>query len=178
MTTVMVAGAWDEKRPEILSAAENVGVEIARHGWTLVTGGGSGVAAAAERGARRELGVTVAVIGTTLHEDDESTYNEKYKVQVYTDQGWDGRSLVAVKSSNAVIVIGGKNGTLLEIAAAYLSSTPVIVLSNSSEMIGRLEPFLDHGYIDERHNIRIQFQRDVTGIVKLLEKLTEYESSY
>lgn len=178
MISVMVAGAWDETRPAILSDAKNLGAEIAKHGWSLITGGGSGIAAAAEEGARLEHGTTVAVIGRTASEDGERSFNNKYKVQIYTDQGWDGRSLVAVKSSNIVVVIGGKNGTLLEISSAYLYSTPVIVLADSSEMIIRLRTFLDNGYIDQRRNVRIRFCKDITEIVNLLENCTKHESNH
>lgn len=70
---VMVAGAWDEKRPEILSYAEELGRGIAEHNWTLITGGGSGIAAAAEHGARLASGTTIAIIGATGKTDSEKT---------------------------------------------------------------------------------------------------------
>lgn len=55
--------------------------------------------------------------------------------------GWDGRSVLAVKSSDLLIVIGGCNGTLNEITLAYLNNIPIWVLEDSSEMICRLKIF-------------------------------------
>lgn len=167
---VMVAGAWDEKRPEILSYVEELGRGIAEHNWTLITGGGSGIAAAAEHGARLASGTTIAIIGATGKTDSEKNFNQKYTMQIYTNQGWDGRSLIAVKSCDILVVLGGKNGTLLEISAAYLSSIPIVIFKGSSEMIHRFEQFLLDGYIDERHNTLISFIESTEGIITALEQ--------
>ena len=56
-------------------------------------------------------------------------------LRVATEMGWDGRSVLAVKSSDLLIVIGGCNGTLNEITLAYLNNIPIWVLEDSSEMI-------------------------------------------
>ncbi|MEU4454764.1 hypothetical protein AB0F44_25765 [Nocardioides sp. NPDC023903] len=172
MTTVMVAGAWDEQSAEVLAAAEAIGKAVAGRAHSLITGGGSGVAAHAAAGAAGAGGTTVAVIGQTRTADGEAELNSAYSLRMYTDSGWDGRSIVAVKSADVLVVVGGKIGTLIEVATAYLHKVPVIVLRASSDLVVRLEAFALDGYLDDRENVRINFADTVEEVLALLDQKT------
>jgi len=103
--------------------AEVVGRLLAEHGATVVTGGLGEVMAAAARGARSAGGTTIGILpGTSRHEG-----NEWLDHVVATGIG-HGRNLAVVASGDAVIVVGGRYGTLAEIGFALTLGRTVVVL--------------------------------------------------
>lgn len=151
---IMIAGAWDEADSMLLNAAYEIAKAAARMGHIIITGGGTGIPDSATHGALDANGLSIAF----SNEGHSEKTLEPSTFRVATEMGWDGRSVLAVKSCDALIVIGGCNGTLNEITLAYLNTIPVWVLRNSSEMISRLEDFLYEGsYIDRRKNVKIEF---------------------
>ena len=103
--------------------AETVGELLAQRGATIVCGGLGGVMEAVCRGARSKDGLTVGI----LPGGDPSLANPWVSIPVVTGIG-EARNVAVVKSSQAVIAIGGSYGTLTEIAYALKSSIPVIGL--------------------------------------------------
>jgi uncharacterized protein (TIGR00725 family) len=104
--------------------AESVGRALARKGAILVCGGLGGVMESACRGAREEGGVTIGI----LPGDSRSEANPYVQFSLVTGMG-SARNIVVVKSSQAVIAIGGSYGTLSEISFALKSGIPVIGLN-------------------------------------------------
>lgn len=152
---VMIAGAWDEKRPDMLGVACSLARVLAERGVTVISGGGTGVPYAALEGASLSGGTSVAIIGQDRSADEDAELNAVASVRIYTGSGWDGRSVVAVKSADVLVAIGGRNGTVNEITLAYLNQIPTVVLAGSSQSIDRLISALDQGYLDERQNARV-----------------------
>jgi len=107
--------------------AEAVGEGLAQQGATIVCGGLGGVMEAVCRGARSKGGVTVGV----LPGEDISMANQWVDIPIATGVGY-ARNMAVVKSSQAVIAIGGNYGTLSEIAYALKSGIPVIGLNTWS----------------------------------------------
>ncbi|MBA7706564.1 hypothetical protein ES703_115418 [subsurface metagenome] len=104
--------------------AEEVGRELAKRGATLVCGGLGGVMEAACKGASSEGGVTIGV----LPGDDRQSANPYVRIPIVTGIGY-ARNVAVVKSSQAVIAVGGNYGTLSEISHALQSGIPVIGLN-------------------------------------------------
>lgn len=120
----------------------------------IITSGGTGIPDSATHGALSVNGLSIAYSS----EGHCESRTEPATFRVATEMGWDGRSVLAVKSSDLLIVIGGCNGTLNEITLAYLNNILIWILKNSSEMICRIERFLYKGkYIDKRKNVEIEF---------------------
>ena len=113
--------------PEEAKLAECVGELLAQQGATIVCGGLGGVMEAACRGAKSKGGLTVGI----LPGQDPSTANLWVDIPVATGIG-EARNVAVVKSAQAVIAIGGRYGTLSEIAYALKSNTPVIGLNTWS----------------------------------------------
>jgi len=107
--------------------AETVGELLAKRGATVVCGGLGGVMEAVCRGAKSEGGLTVGI----LPGQDASMANPWVDIPVVTGMG-EARNVAVVKSSQAIISIGGGYGTLSEIAYALKSSIPVIGLNTWS----------------------------------------------
>jgi uncharacterized protein (TIGR00725 family) len=107
--------------------AEAVGRELARRGAVLICGGEGGVMEAACRGAKLAGGTTVGI----LPGDSRKTANPHVSIPVVTGIG-AARNLIVVKTSQAVIAIGGGYGTLSEISFALKNGIPVIGLNTWS----------------------------------------------
>ena len=104
-------------------AAERLGELIALGGATLVCGGLGGAMEAAAKGAASAGGLTIGV----LPGPDPSDANPYIKAVVATDMG-HARNAIVVRSSDAVIAVGGGYGTLSEIALAMKCGIPVVGL--------------------------------------------------
>jgi uncharacterized protein (TIGR00725 family) len=100
-----------------------VGTAIARAGAILFTGGRGGVMAAASRGAARAGGVVVGILPGFTRDDA----NRWVTVPIVT--GMDqARNVILVRSCDSVIAVGGRYGTLSEIAIALKLGVPVVGL--------------------------------------------------
>jgi len=107
----------------VAAQADRVGAAIAAAGAVLVCGGLGGVMAAASRGAARAGGIVVGLLPGV----DRRDANRWVTIPIVTgiDQA---RNVILVRSSDAVIAIGGMYGTLSEIALAIKLGRPVIGL--------------------------------------------------
>ncbi|MDQ4036319.1 MAG: TIGR00725 family protein [Chloroflexota bacterium] len=125
---VAVIGDGDPRGPDahrLLEWAEEIGLELARAGATVVTGGLGGVMRAASRGARGAGGRTIGILPGA----DASEANEFVSVPIATGLGVV-RNLVVVTSADAVIAVGGRQGTLSEIGLALRMGRHVVALSS------------------------------------------------
>lgn len=105
-----------------LKAAVVVGAEIARRGCILITGGCPGVPLAAADGAKRMGGLVVGISpGLSLQEHIHKYESpvEGHDLLIFTGSGLMGREIVNIRSSDIVVIIGGRSGTLGELAIAY-----------------------------------------------------------
>ncbi len=109
--------------PRLAALAEAVGTEIAAAGAVLICGGLGGTMEAACRGAHSRGGVTIGILPGTRHGEA----NPYVTYAIPTGLG-HARNLLVARSAHAVIAVGGKYGTLSEIAFAKIEGTPVIGL--------------------------------------------------
>ena len=107
--------------------AETVGELLAQQHITVICGGLGGVMEAVCRGARSKGGLTVGI----LPGQDPNTANPWVDIPVVTGMG-EARNVAVVKSAQAVIAVGGRYGTLTEIACALKNGIPVIGLNTWS----------------------------------------------
>jgi len=108
---------------EVIQIAEEVGREIARRKGVLVCGGLTGVMEAVARGAKAAGGLTVGIIPGNRASDANSYID----IPIVTGLGY-ARNVLVVQSSEVVIAIRGKYGTLSEIACALQFGIPVVGL--------------------------------------------------
>ena len=123
---VGVAGA-SRPEPPLVGLAERLGRRLAEAGAVVVCGGGPGVMEAVCRGAQAAGGTTIGLLPGL----DRAEGNPYLTVSIPTGLG-QGRNLLLVRSSNAVIAVGGGFGTLSEIALALRTGTPVVGLATWS----------------------------------------------
>ena len=117
---VAVIGGYSCSK-KIYAAAKELGSLIAKEDWTLICGGLSGVMEAACLGAKKEGGLTVGILpGISTREA-----NKYVDVRIPTGLGY-ARNILVVRSSEVIIAIDGKYGTLSEIAFALSEGKAVI----------------------------------------------------
>jgi len=126
--------------------AYQVGFEIARRGAVLITGGLGGVMEAASKGAKEGSGLVVGIIP----QDNMMMSNDYCDVVVATGFGY-ARDFATAYSADAIIVVGGGVGTLIEMAAAYQKGTPVVAVKGTGGVADR---FVDT-YVDDREMVRV-----------------------
>jgi hypothetical protein len=119
LNVAIVGGANCSK--EAYKIAEAVGELIAKEGWVLICGGGSGVMEAACRGAKKQEGLTVGILPSY----DGHEANSYLDVKIPTGLGFIRNTLV-VRAADYLIAIDGKYGTLSEIGFA-LSEGKIVV---------------------------------------------------
>jgi uncharacterized protein (TIGR00725 family) len=123
--SVIGSGAEHEGR------AEEVGRLLAERGCTVVTGGLGEVMAAASRGAKAGGGTTIGI----LPGEDRAAANQWVDHVVATGLG-HMRNYSVAASGDAVIAVGGRWGTLAEIAFAKLLGRPVVILEPGWQLEG------------------------------------------
>jgi len=123
--SVIGSGVEHEER------AEAVGRLLGERGATVVTGGLGEVMAAAARGAKSAGGTTIGIFpGETR--SGGNAWNDHV---VVTGIG-HARNLAVVASGDVVIAVGGRYGTLAEIALALTLGRTVVVLEPGWEVEG------------------------------------------
>jgi uncharacterized protein (TIGR00725 family) len=111
--------------------ARNLGIEIGKRGWILICGGLGGVMEGAARGCLDAGGMTVGIL-PALQKESANPY---IQVPIPTGLG-EGRNLLVVRASDALISVSGGYGTLSEIALALKINKPVIGLETWKDING------------------------------------------
>jgi uncharacterized protein (TIGR00725 family) len=110
-----------------LSAATAVGRLLAERGFTIVCGGGKGVATAVANAAHASGGTCIGL----LPGDDSDDAPAGVTVPIATGMGHLRNTLI-VSSSDAIIAIGGGYGTLSELAFGLVLGKPIVALNSWS----------------------------------------------
>jgi uncharacterized protein (TIGR00725 family) len=128
----VMGGASGRFSARALEKAEGLGRAIARTGAILVTGACPGLPLAAARGAKALGGFVVGISPGLSVEEHVAKYRsptEFHDVLIFTGSGLMGREVVNIRSSDSVVFVGGRSGTLGELAISY----------DEGKMIGILE---------------------------------------
>jgi hypothetical protein len=148
---VVIGSAADHCTEEARELAYRVGAEAARRGAILLTGGLGGVMESACKGAKENHGITVGIIP-----QDETHHANKYcDVVIATGIGW-ARDFITAYSADAIILIGGGAGALIETCAGYLKGRPIIAIEGSGGTADRIKGT----FLDERKAVTILSERD------------------
>lgn len=140
----VMGGATGVMSSEVMEKAHALGRTIAESGCILVTGACPGLPLASACGATAAGGTVVGISpGLSL---DEHVYKygsptEFHDVLIFTGSGLMGREVVNIRSSDIVVIIGGRSGTLGELAIAYDEGKLIGVLTGTggiSDMVNEI----------------------------------------
>jgi len=168
LTTIGVIGkneqnAEDPVAAETMLSAYEVGRLVAVGGGVVVTGGLGGVMAAASKGAKDAVGLTIGFLSST----DRATANPYLDIIFPTGLG-RARNLLTARGCDALIMIGGGCGTLNELTIAYAEGRPVVVIRGSGGWSDRIEQVLFDGrFLDERKTVAVSFANSAEEAVEM-----------
>ena len=148
--------------------AYEVGKAIATNNAILICGGRGGVMEGASRGCKDNNGLIVGILPD--FDEKSSEANPFLDISIPTNTGWTRNSFVAM-SCDGLIVIGGKAGTLSEIAYGWMYNKPIISLNNNLIPADRWGIKLANTAIDDRRNDTIIGISDPTKAVAELIKI-------
>lgn len=114
--------------------ARELGRAIAANGCVTITGACPGLPLAAAQGACQEGGLVVGISpGLSLDEHREKFNSpiDSHDVLIFTGSGLMGREVVNIRSSDMVAILGGRSGTLGELAIAYDEGKLIGVLTDT-----------------------------------------------
>ncbi|MHB8601562.1 MAG: TIGR00725 family protein, partial [Nitrosotalea sp.] len=143
---ILIIGHNGSITPEVAKIAYDTGVEVAKSGAVLITGGMEGVMKEACHGAKDAGGLTVGIIP----QSEPSFANEYCDIVIPSGMGL-ARDFLNALSGDGVIIIGGGSGTLSETCAAYMHKRPIVAIKNSG---GIAEKYADQ-YLDHRKSLLI-----------------------
>jgi len=121
-TIGVMGSAGGDLSIEIRRRCYDLGVAIAQAGCTLITGACPGLPYDAARGAKAAGGLSIGISPALSRSEHVFRYEspvEKFDAIIYTGSGLMGREVDNIHSSDIVIIVGGRSGTLGEFAIAY-----------------------------------------------------------
>jgi len=155
----VVGSADGPYAPGAPEKAYELGRQIALQGCILVTGACPGLPHEAIRGAKSVGGITLGISPGLNLEEHIVKYEspvDNYDILIFTGSGLMGREITAVRTCDAVIIVGGRSGTLGEFAIAY----------DEGKIIGVL--FGTGGLADNTHTI-VEICNKETGATLIYE---------
>ncbi|MFA5870289.1 MAG: hypothetical protein WC842_00125 [Candidatus Paceibacterota bacterium] len=155
---------------EIEQIAFDVGKQIALSGNITVYGAEKdydSLSTAASRGAKSVNGFTVGV----TYGKGKDIWDKNGDTDVVISTGLErggGREFVLVNSCDAIIAISGGSGTLTEIAIAYQSNIPTVVIGGTGGWADKLADT----YLDNRKRLLTIKSKDAKdAVAKILREL-------
>ena len=132
--------------------AKKMGAALAQIGFTVITGGGSGIMEAANRGAKDVGGRSVGCNIELPHEQKPNQYLDRFVTMHY----FFVRKMLLVKYSYAFVIMPGGAGTLDEMFEALtliqtgkIKSFPVVIMGTDywREIIPFIDKMVERGMI-------------------------------
>jgi uncharacterized protein (TIGR00725 family) len=141
-----------------------LGTFLAQKGYTVITGGRSGVMEAVSKGAFTAGGLTIGILPSINFSDA----NPWCKVVIPTGLGHSRNSLTAL-SADIVISVGGKAGTLTELAFAWIYDKPILAVTS----FGGWSDQLSDQRIDDRRSDNLIAVNSMEELKIQIERISE-----
>lgn len=144
---ICVSGAaGGETVEQSKEAAYEVGKAIAKQGHVLLTGATVGLPNFAAIGCKEAGGMSIGISPAATKLEHVKKYRlptEHYDFILYSGLHYIGRDALLVNSSDGVISLGGRLGTLHEFTVAMETETPIGFLTNTGGVTDMIEDILE-----------------------------------
>ncbi len=163
-------GPTIENQENIRKAIE-LGHHIAESNCILVNGACPGLPDEAAFGASQAGGMVMGVSPAFSEKEHTETYNspkDYYDIILYTGMGLMERDIINIRSSDAIVLVGGGVGTLNEFTVAYDEGKVVGILEKTGGVSDHIDEILK--LCDRERNEYIVSDSDPK---KLLEKVLD-----
>jgi uncharacterized protein (TIGR00725 family) len=132
--------------PGVIERVRRLGAAIAASNCTLVTGACRGFSYVAVQGAKAAGGLVVGISPALSEAEHVQRYGspvDGFDLLVYTGSGLMGREVINIRSSDIVVIVGGRSGTLGEFAIAYDEGRLIGVLADSGGVADMVEELVE-----------------------------------
>jgi len=157
--------------------AEAAGIALAKSGHALLTGATVGLpnfAATAYKKAGGHMSMGISPASSKIeHVMKYRLPTEAYDTILYTGLHYTGRDALLINSSDAIISIGGRLGTLHEFTIAMEADKPIGLLQGGGGISSEITDIL-HAAGEGRNHLVI-FEEDAVKLVTKLDKILDEE---
>lgn len=173
---IAVSGAAETGhcQPDVLEKAKELGREVIRQNGVLITGATSGVPYWAATGAKEEGGMVIGLSPAASLSSHKKVYRlptDYHDVIIYTGFEYAGRNLLLTRSSDAVVIVCGRMGTLNEFSIAFEDQKPIGVLIDTGGTADMVESIVKNAH---RGPGKIVYDSNpnklISKVIKLIEK--------
>ncbi|MBI2623130.1 MAG: LOG family protein [Candidatus Liptonbacteria bacterium] len=161
--------------PGALEKTEELGRLIAERGMILVTGATTGAPLWAAKGAKQAGGMVIGISPAATKIQHVKSYRlptEYHDLIMYTGFGYSGRNLLLTRSSDAVLTVCGRIGTLNEFTDAFEDQRVQGVLTGTGGTADMLQEVLDKSH---RGYGKVVFESDPEKLLDKVVTLIEAE---
>jgi uncharacterized protein (TIGR00725 family) len=158
-----------------LEKSKEVGREIVRHNGVLVTGATTGTPYWAAIGAKEEGGIVIGLSPAVSEKAHLKKYHlptDYHDLIIYTGFEYAGRNLLLTRSSDAVIIICGRMGTLNEFTIAFEDKKPIGVLIETGGTAAMVKKIVENSH---RGPGKIVYDANPKKLIERLLKLVDKE---
>ena len=163
--------------PDAGKKAELIGYYLAKKGAVVVTGDTTGIPFEAAKGAKRGGGFTVGISPAVSYNEHVRKYRLPHKYtdfSIYTGFGYSGRNLLFIRSTDAVIFVCGRIGTLNEFTIAFEDKKPIGVLTETGGITAEIDHLLT---VARRGRANIVLENDPVVLVDKILELAKRSNS-
>lgn len=169
---ICVSGAAETRHcaPDALTKTKELARQVILQNAVLVTGATTGAPLWAAIGAKDAGGFVIGFSPASSELEHVKKYKlpiDYHDIIIYTGFGYSGRNLLLVRSSDAILIICGRMGTLNEFTIAFEDQKPIGVLIGSGGMADELKDIIEKA---RRGKGKVVFDSDPK---KLVEKIIE-----
>ncbi|MFH1461164.1 MAG: hypothetical protein ABIF84_01970 [Patescibacteria group bacterium] len=158
-----------------LELAKELGRQIIKQNGVLVTGATTGTPYWAAIGAKEENGIVIGLSPAASEKAHLKKYHlptDFHDLIIYTGFNYAGRNLLLTRSSDAIIVVCGRMGTLNEFTIAFEDNKPIGVLTGSGGTADMVKEIVENSH---RGPGKIIYDSDPKKLVEKLVKLINKE---
>jgi uncharacterized protein (TIGR00725 family) len=134
LTVGVMGSAGNEAAADVIEKSMILGQSIAQRSFILITGACPGLPYECARGAKQAGGLSIGISPALSLDEYIHKYRspaDVYDVLIYTGSGLMGREVTNIRSSDMVVILGGRSGTLGEFAIAFDEGKLIGVLQGS-----------------------------------------------
>lgn len=158
-----------------LEKSKAVGRYIVEHSGVVVTGATTGIPYWAAIGAKEAGGISIGISPAASEIAHVKSYRlpvDYFDLIMYTGFEYSGRNLLLVRSSDAVIEICGRIGTLNEFTIAFEDKKPIGVLEGCGGTADMIREIIKKGH---RGSGNIVYDTDPKALVERLIEVIDKE---
>ena len=141
----------------------------------VVTGDTSGIPFYAAKGAKRGGGFTIGISPASSRMEHIKKYKlptQYMDMAIYTGFGYSGRNLLFIRSTDAMIFVSGRIGTLNEFTIAFEDKKPIGVLTDSGGIMNEVDHLLE---VAKRGRHDIAFDSDPEALADKVIRLARQD---